>query len=36
MKTEPKRKNFYLDQKKILRAKRLLGARSETEAISCC
>jgi hypothetical protein len=33
MKVKLKRKNFYLDQKKILRAKRILGAKTETEAI---
>jgi len=33
MKTNLKRKNYYLDQNKILRAKALLGAKTETEAI---
>ena len=33
MKVNLKRKNFNLDQKKILLAKRILGAKTETEAI---
>jgi hypothetical protein len=28
-----KRKNYYLDERKILRAKRILAVRTETEAI---
>ncbi len=34
MKTNLKRKNYYLDEKKIQRVKRILGAHTETEAIS--
>ena len=33
MKVTLKRKNFYLDEKKIHRAKRILGTRNETETI---
>lgn len=33
MKVEIKRKNYYLDNRKIQRVKRILGARTETEAI---
>jgi hypothetical protein len=33
MKVNLRRKSFYLDQKKILRVKRILGAKTETEAI---
>lgn len=33
MKPNVRRKNYYLDQKKILRAKSILGAKTETEAI---
>jgi hypothetical protein len=33
MLTHRKRKNFYLDQRKIRRAKKILGARTETEAV---
>ena len=33
MKTDLRRKNFYLDQKKIVRAKKILGTRTETETI---
>ncbi|MFQ5849871.1 MAG: hypothetical protein ACE5JU_04695 [Candidatus Binatia bacterium] len=33
MKTNLKRKNYYLDERKIKRAKRILGARTETETI---
>lgn len=33
MKANVKRKNYYLDQDKILRAKSILGAKTETEAI---
>jgi len=33
MKNNLKRKNYYLDEKKIKRAKTILGARTETEAI---
>lgn len=32
-KTNVKRKNFYLDEKKIYRAKRILGTKNETETI---
>jgi hypothetical protein len=34
MKSGVKRKNYYLDEKKILRAKRILKAKTETETIS--
>lgn len=34
MKTNLKRKNYYLDERKIQRAKRILGTRTETEAIN--
>lgn len=34
MKTNLKRKNYYLDDRKIQRIKRILGARTETEAIN--
>ncbi|MCI0415881.1 hypothetical protein L0222_24155 [bacterium] len=33
MKPAVKRKNFYLDEKKIYRAKRILGTKNETETI---
>jgi hypothetical protein len=33
MKTNLKGKNYYLDEKKIRRAKTILGAKTETEAI---
>ena len=33
MKTNFKRKNYYLDERKIKRAKTILGAKTETEAI---
>ena len=33
MKTNLKRKNYYLDEKKIRRARAILGAKTETEAI---
>ena len=33
MKSNLKRKNYYLDERKIKRAKTILGARTETEAI---
>ena len=33
MKTNLKRKNYYLDERKIKRAKTILGAKTETEAI---
>jgi hypothetical protein len=33
MKTNLKRKNYYLDEKKIRRVKTILGAKTETEAI---
>ena len=33
MKTNVKRKNYYLDERKIKRAKSILGAKTETEAI---
>jgi len=33
MKTNLKRKNYYLDEKKIRRVRTILGARTETEAI---
>jgi hypothetical protein len=33
MKSAVKRKNFYLDEKKIYRAKRILGTKNETETI---
>ncbi|MBI2361188.1 MAG: hypothetical protein HYV04_20170 [Deltaproteobacteria bacterium] len=34
MKTNLKRKNYYLDERKIKRAKTILGARTETQAIN--
>lgn len=34
MKSNVKRKNYYLDEKKILQAKRILGAKTETETIT--
>lgn len=34
MKNHLKRKNLYLDQSKIGKAKRILGAKTETEAIN--
>ena len=34
MKTNLKRKNYYLDERKIQRVKRILGTRTETEAIN--
>jgi hypothetical protein len=34
MKTNLKRKNYYLDEKKIQHVKKLLGAHTETEAIN--
>lgn len=34
MRTNIKRKNYYLDDRKIQRVKKILGARTETEAIS--
>ena len=34
MKTNLKRKNYYLDERKIQRAKKILGTRTETEAIN--
>jgi len=34
MKTALKRKNYYLDEKKIQRVKKILGAHTETEAIN--
>ncbi len=34
MKADLRRKNYYLGQKKILRAKSILGAKTETEAIN--
>ena len=34
MKTNVKRKNYYLDDTKIQRVRKILGARTETEAIS--
>ncbi len=33
MKNNLKRKNYYLDERKIKRAKSILGAKTETEAI---
>ena len=33
MKATVKRKNFYLDEKKIRRVQRILGAKTETETI---
>jgi len=33
MKTNVKRKNYYLDERKIKRAKAILGASTETQAI---
>lgn len=33
MKADVRRKNYYLDQKKISRAKSILGVKTETEAI---
>ena len=33
MKASIKRKNYYLDENKIQRAKRVLGAKTETETI---
>jgi len=33
MKTSVKRKNYYLDERKIRRAKTILGAQTETGAI---
>lgn len=33
MKTNLKRKNYYLDERKIKRAKSILGAKTEAEAI---
>jgi hypothetical protein len=33
MKTNFKRKNYYLDERKIRRVRTILGARTETEAI---
>jgi len=33
MKTNFKRKNYYLDEKKIRRVRAILGAKTETEAI---
>jgi hypothetical protein len=34
MKSTVKRKNYYLDERKIKRAKTILGAKTETEAIN--
>ena len=34
MKTNLKRKNYYLDEKKIRRVRLILGAKTETEAIN--
>ena len=34
MKTNLKRKNYYLDERKIQRAKKILGTRTETETIN--
>ena len=34
MKTNLKRKNYYLDERKIKKAKTILGARTETQAIN--
>jgi hypothetical protein len=33
MRTNLKRKNYYLDERKIRRAKAILGAQTETQAI---
>ena len=33
MKSALKRKNYYLDERKIRRARAILGARTETEAV---
>jgi len=33
MKTNLKRKNYYLDERKIKKAKTILGARTETQTI---
>lgn len=33
MKTDIRRKNYYLDQRKIQRAKEILGAKTETQAV---
>lgn len=33
MKADVKRKNYYLDERKIRRAKNILGAKTETEAV---
>jgi hypothetical protein len=33
MKTNLKRKNYYLDEKRIRRVRAILGAKTETEAI---
>jgi hypothetical protein len=33
MKANVKRKNYYLDERKIRRAKNILGAKTETEAV---
>ncbi|MGH9342117.1 MAG: hypothetical protein ACRD1R_21655 [Acidobacteriota bacterium] len=33
MKADVRRKNYYLDQRKIQQAKEILGAKTETEAI---
>ena len=33
MKSALKRKNYYLDERKIRRAREILGARTETEAV---
>lgn len=33
MKANVKRKNYYLDERKIKRAKNILGAKTETEAV---
>jgi ribosomal protein S27AE len=35
MKTDLKRKNYYLDEKKIRRVRAILGTKTETEAIDC-
>lgn len=34
MKTNLKRKNYYLDEKKIRQVRSILGAKTETEAIN--
>jgi hypothetical protein len=34
MKSNLKRKNYYLDEKKIRRVRAVLGAKTETEAIN--